>query len=428
MDYFKPISISLSPNTEKDDIQLAFRLLFQSWRWKTINNKQLTINTLEEEFKRYLGVKFAVSFNSGRSAFLAILNSLSLNKGDEVLLQAFTCNAVPNPIIWAGLKPIYVDCDERNFNIDIEDLKRTLRQAQGKKPKVLMVQHTFGLPADLDEILEICQENKLILIEDCAHSLGATYKGKKVGNFGKASFFSFGRDKIISSVYGGMAVTNDENLAKKIKKFQEKCDLPSNFWIFQQLLHPILVNFLILPLYGFFDIGRLILLFFQKIKILSKAVSKKEKKGKKPVYFPKRFPNALAVLALNQLKKLERFILHQKEIARFYGENLKNTNFILPKENQERVYMRYSVLIGDYETDEILKKSRKSKIFLNDGWRKTPITPPDTNQKAMEYLSGSCSTAEKIAKTILNLPTHINISQKDAQKIIDSLKNSIKHL
>lgn len=179
----KPISISLSPNTEKDDIQLAFRLKFQFWLWK----KGKAIEELENQFKNYLGLKHAISFNSGRSSLMAILNSLNLEKGSEVLLQAFTCNAAPNPIIWNGLKPVYVDCDEETFNIDIEDLKKKITP----QSKAVMVQHTFGLAAEMDKILNVCRENNLILIEDCAHSLGAEYQGKKVGTFGKAAFFSF---------------------------------------------------------------------------------------------------------------------------------------------------------------------------------------------------------------------------------------------
>ena len=97
--YLKPISISLSPNTEKDDIWLAFKLLFQPWRWE----KGKTIKELEGEFKKYFGVRNTISFNSGRSALMAILDSLGLEKNSEVLLQAFTCNAAANPIIWSRL-------------------------------------------------------------------------------------------------------------------------------------------------------------------------------------------------------------------------------------------------------------------------------------------------------------------------------------
>jgi len=417
--YLKPISISLSPNTEPDDTKLAFRLIWQPWKWKNPSTGSGQVADLENEFKKYLGVKHAISFNSGRSALMAILDSLGLEKDSEILLQAFTCNAAANPIIWSGLKPVYVDCDEKTFNIDVEDLKKkiTLRQAQGKHLKAVMIQHTFGLPADIDEILRICQENSLILIEDCAHSLGAVYKGKKVGTFGRVAFFSFGRDKIISSVYGGMAVTNDENLAKKIREYQEKIGYPSYLWTKQQLLHPVLMNRLILPTYRIF--GKYLLVLFQWLQILTKAVHWKEKIGEKPNYFPKRLPNTLAILALNQFKKLERFNNHRKEIAEFYYNKLKGTSFELPPES-EQIYLRFTA--KHPKAHEIIKKAWQKNILIGD-WYTTPIAPQDTKLEKMKYILDSCSKAEKLAKITLNLPTHINISQEDAKKIVDFLKS-----
>ena len=223
MGVFSPISISLSPNTEKDDIFLALKLIFQPWKWK----KGKAVQKLEKQFQDYLGVRYAFSFNSGRTSLITILKSLGLENQDEVLLQSFTCNAAVNPILWSGLKPVYVDSDENTFNIDITDLERKITP----KSRIIVVQHTFGLPAEMNKVLEIAEKNNLILIEDCAHSLGAEYNDQKAGTFGKASFFSFSRDKIISSVYGGMIVTNDENLAQKIKKFQQENSYHSFFWI-----------------------------------------------------------------------------------------------------------------------------------------------------------------------------------------------------
>ena len=420
--YFKPISISLSPNTEKDDVDLALKLIFHPWFWKIgVNQRQSASTLLEEEFKKHLRVNYAISFNSGRSALMAILDALGIKKGDEILLQAFTCNSAVNPILNFGAKPVFVDVDE-TINLDPEDLEKKIT----KKSKAVMIQHTFGWPAKIDEILEICKKYNLYLIEDCAHSLGAKFHGKFCGTFGDASFFSFGRDKIISSVFGGMAVTNNNEIGERIKNFKEKLGFPSNFWIFQQLLHPILTNYLVLPAYGISsNLGRIILGLFHILKILSKGVYKKEKEGKIPKYFPRKLPNALAILALNQFKKLEKFNKHRREIAKFYENELKNTKFILPlaksKENIIPTFMRYPILT-DFDTDEILKEARKEKIYLDDGWRKTPIVPPDTNVSKMNYIFGSCPRAEKVAKTIVNLPTHINISQKDAQKIIEFLK------
>ncbi len=415
MSKLKPISISLSPNTEKDDIWLAFKLLWQPWRWKNPSAGSGQVADLENEFKKYLGVKYAISFNSGRSSLMAILNSLGLNKGDEVLLQAFTCNAVPNPIIWEGFTPVYVDCDENTFNIDTADLKRKITP----KSKAVIVQHTFGLPAHMDEIIKICEENNLILIEDCAHSLGAEYKGRKVGTFGKVSFFSFSRDKVISSVYGGMVTTNDDALAKKIREYQKKVRYPSYFWIKQQLLHPILMNWLILPTYKIF--GKYLLVLFQWTHILSKAVHWKEKRGKKPCYFPKRFPNALAILALNQFKKLERFNNHRREIAGFYYQELKNTNFELVGEHEGRknIFLRFA--IKHPQAHDIIKKAWQNNLLIGD-WYTTPIAPHDTKMEKMQYVPGSCPVAEKLAKITLNLPTHINISKEEAKKVIEFIK------
>lgn len=417
MNSFRPILISLSPNTEKDDILLALKLIFQPPKWK----KGKAIQKLEEEFKKYLGVKYAFSFNSGRSALMAILEAMEIGEGDEVLLQAFTCNSAVNPILKRGAKPVFIDIDD-SLNLDPLDLRKKITS----RSRIIMIQHNFGWPAQIEEILKIVEEGNLFLIEDCAHSLGAKFKGRFCGTFGDAAFFSFGRDKIISSIFGGMAVTNNEKLAKRINEFHQRLDYPSSFWIFQQLLHPILINYLAIPAYGLnANLGRILLGLFHKISFLSKAVYKEEKKGEISKYFPKRFPNTLAILALNQFRKLERFNKHRREIADFYQKALKNTNFTLPlakdKKNRTPAFLRCPILT-DFDTDKILKEARKRKIYLDDGWRKSPIAPLDTNLKKMKYLLGSCPRAEKTAKSIVDLPTHINISEKKAQKIVDFLK------
>lgn len=413
--YIKPISISLSPNTEKDDVLLALKLLFQPWKWKeNIKSRNSSVKCLEKEFRNYFDAKYVFSYNSGRTALMAILSSLSLSNEDEVLLQAFTCNAAVNPIIWSNLKPVFVDCDEKNFNIDCEDLKRKITP----KSRVVVVQHTFGLPLEMDKISEICRARDLILIEDCAHSLGAEYKQRKAGIFGKAAFFSFSRDKIISSVYGGMAITNDAKLAEKLLEFQEKISEPSCFWIGQQLLHPVFMNWLILPCYRFF--GKYLLVLFQTLKILSKAIHKKEKQGEKPDYFPKKMPEALASLALNQFKKLERFNEHREKIAGFYFEKLRNSEFELPLkfENGKQAWLRFT--IKHCQAHQIIKQARRKNLLIGD-WYMGPIAPKDTNLEKMGYIFGKCPNAEKLAKITLNLPTHINIGLNDAQKIIDFL-------
>ncbi len=435
----RPISISLSPNVEPDDVKLASSLLFKkrvevSPRQACLGETSTTpALELEGKFRDYLGVKAAYSFNSGRSALMAVLQGLELEKGSEVLLQAFTCNAAANPIIWSGLQPVYVDCDQ-NYNLSVEDLKKKITP----KSRVVMIQHTFGLPADIDAIQEVCNEHNLILIEDCAHSLGAIYKGKPIGTFGEAAFFSFSRDKIISCVYGGVAVTNNEALAKKIATFQEKAGYPSDAWTNQQLLHPILMDKIILPTYSFF--GRYLLVLFQWLNVLSKAIHWKEKRGMCPNYFPKRLPDKLALLAINQLKKLERFNDYRRELAKFYRQELsdcvgpthaekelrgsdprKNSGFVLPNElpDTKPTYLRFAIRHND--AAKIIKKAWRKNLLLGD-WYRTPVDPFDTLPDTVNYKKGSCPNAESFAGKMINLPTHINIRETEAKKIIEFIK------
>lgn len=408
----RPISISLSPNVEKDDVLLAFSLLFNPLKFF----QSSSVRRIEEYFKRYLKADNAFAFNSGRSAMMAILNSLNLKKGDEVLVQAFTCNAVPNPILWEGLKPVYVDCNEDDFNMSPRDLVKKIT----KNSKVVVLQHTFGLPADIDAILAICKQYNLILIEDCAHSLGAKYKGRLVGSFGKASFFSFSRDKVISSVYGGVAVSNDKELSEMIKEYWDKTKKASFLWTIQQLLHPITMNWIILPTYSIF--GKYLLVAFQWFNILSKAVHWKEKRGKKPSYFPKRLPEALAILAEQQLSKLNRFNSHRIKIAGLYEKELKDTPFKLQEHFSSREHIYLRVPVRNSQAHEIIKAAWKKNILLGD-WYTSPIAPFDTIEKRVGYVRGVAPIAEQLSTETFNLPTHIGITAKEVNLIVSFLKN-----
>ena len=221
-----------------------------------------------------------------------------------------------------------------------------------------------------------------------------------------------------------MVVTNDILLAEKLKKIQKEIGHPSHFWIFQQLLHPILLKFIILPIYNFLDLGKIFLVLSQWLHILSKAVHWKEKRGVMPNYFPKALPNALAIMALNQFLKLDKFYERRKEISKFYCENLKGTSFSfidnLSPKNIKQSFLRFT--IKHPKAHEIIYDAWQNQNILIGDWYTTPIAPADTKLDQMHYKRGSCPTAEKLSKITLNLPTHINISKKDAEKIINFLK------
>lgn len=411
----KVISSILSPNFEKDDVSLSLKLVFSPWHWK----KGEKIRELERTFKEKFGLGDCFSFNSGRSCLLAVLRAMDIKEGDEVIVQGFTCNAVVNPIIKTGARAVFVDL-KNDLNID----EKKIEEKISSRTKAVIVQHTFGWPAEIEPIKEICQRNNLYLIEDCAHALGAKYGNKYCGSFGDAGFFSFGKDKIISSVFGGMLAINNQKLVNKVGEIYEKSPFPSSFWIFQQLIYPSLMEYIFLPLFRFRP-GRIFWSLMFELNVFSlRSVTKKENRGVLPSSFGKKLPNALACLALNQLNKLERFNGHRREIARIYFKELRDISVFNEDFNErEPVFMRFPLLTD--KSSLIISELRKSSVFLNDGWRETIVVPPKTLQEKMGYEKGECRLAEKVSKNIVSLPTHIKVSFEEAKEISSIVRSLV---
>lgn len=403
------IAISLSPNTQKQDYITALSQFLSPWSYI----KGDYFNKLEWWFKKYFKASYAVSFDSGRSSQYAILKSLGIGKGDEVLVQAFTCVAVPNSVLWVGAKPVYVDIEKNSYNMDPKDMVRKIN----KKTKVVIVQHTFGQAAKIEEICQIAREHKITVIEDCAHALGVTVNGKKIGVFGDAAFFSFGRDKVISSVFGGMAVTNNKELGEKLRKFQGRLAFPSIFWVVQQLLHPLFFS-IILPTYNFLNIGKTILWSAQKLHLLSLPVADIEKKGEKPTFYPQKMPNALAKLAIVQLERLERFNKRRREITAVYA---KQFNI---KVNVGDIYLRFAIEVDS--PWQLLSMAKKREVLLGD-WYSHVVDPKDVVLAKIGYRMGSCPLAEKAASRIINLPTYPRMTIEDAKRVIQIVNNYVKN-
>ncbi len=414
----RPIFTSLSPNTEKEDALLALRLLFSPGRWV----KGKAEEELKELFNTFLGKRRVFLLNSGRSALMVLLKALNFEEKSEVIVQGFTCNALINPIKWSNLSPVYVDIRRGSLCMDPLKLKKKI----SSRTKAVIVQHTFGYPAEIEKIRKICNENNLVLIEDCAHALGGSRGEKKLGTFGDASFFSLGRNKIISSVFGGVLVVNSNDLAKKVEKKFGKISYPSIRWTIGKILHPIFFTFLVKPLFSVFSVGKGIMLVLQRLNFFGRSVSKKEKEGERPNFFPKKMPNSLAKLGVLQFQKLDKFIARQRETARFYRENLLSGKVSLTSSSPGRVYMRFPVLVKNRDTDKILKEAKKKEIYLDDGWRGLPVVPPGTNQEKMDYYWGECPVAERVAREIINLPTNIHIDKKKAERVVQFLNSELE--
>ena len=400
----KVISASLSPNTDSDDVWLAFKTMMTPWTWKHGKANQ----KVEQWFVKQYPSSVIASFNSGRCALFALLQSFDIGEGDEVLLQAFTCVAVPNSVKWTGATPVFIDIDE-TVNIDVRDAEKKLTS----KAKALIVQHTFGVPAQMDTIVGFCKKHNLILIEDCAHSLGATFKRKAIGSFGDAAFFSFGRDKVVSSVWGGVS-TKYKVQSTKLIQIQENTIFPPLFWIFQQLLHPIAFS-IILASYNIW-IGKLLLFILQRLHFLSKPVYREELTSGKPNIFPAKFPNALALLLMHQLAKLEQMNKNRHDIAKLYRNNLKNMNSINTISDIDgSIFLRFPLLVDN--PLEYMRKAKAKGILLGN-WYHHVIDPAGVDYRAIGYTMGSCPKAEQVSATVLNLPTRI--TSQEAYNVISS--------
>ncbi|MBI1919255.1 aminotransferase class I/II-fold pyridoxal phosphate-dependent enzyme [Candidatus Microgenomates bacterium] len=399
------IAISLSPNTQKKDYMTALAQLFSPWSY--IHGQY--VKKVEQWFQKYFNARFAISFDSGRSAQYAILSALGIGKGDEVLVQAFTCVAVPNSVLWTGAKPIYVDIEKNSYNMSPEDLVKKIN----KNSKAIIIQHTFGQAAKIKEICQIAKKHKLVLIEDCAHGMGASVNSQKLGTFGEVAFFSFGRDKVVSSVFGGMVVTRDKRIGERVKEFQKNLAYPSVFWIVQQLLHPIFFS-IILPTYNFFNLGKVILKVSQALHLLGKPVAEMEKKGQRPKFYPRKLPNSLARLALVQLGRLESFNKKRKVIAAVYAKELSI------KIKDQDIHVRFPLLVN--RRDELLKSAKSRGILLGD-WYSHVVDPKGVDLTKIGYAFGSCPMAEQSATKIINLPTYPRMSVNDVRKVVRIVKD-----
>lgn len=173
------------------------------------------VNKFEEELAHYVGAKYGAALSAGTAAIHMALKALDVKEGDIVFCSTLTFSATANPIIYQNATPVFIDCDRETWNMDPEALKKAFEKYPN--PKAVVIVHLYGTPAKMDEIMKICNEHNVPLVEDAAESLGATYKGKQTGTFGKYGIFSFNGNKIITTSGGGMLVSDDEERIQKVR-------------------------------------------------------------------------------------------------------------------------------------------------------------------------------------------------------------------
>lgn len=409
----KTIFTGFSPNLTLRDTLISLKYLCLPWNWFFWQNGKYPA-IAEKKLQEFFNIKFCNVFDSGRSALYFALKSLGAAEEIEVLVQAYTCVVVANAINWTDAKPIYVDIGN-DFNIDPNDLVKKITT----KTKILIIQHTFGQPAKLDEILAIAKQYNLKVVEDCAHSLGARYNNKLTGTFGDIGMLSFGSDKIISCCRGGALITNNELLNKKISEYKNSLQQASYNKIFQHLMHyP--VFYFSKPLYSF-KIGKLLLLLAKKIGIINSIIYQPEKIGERVKFYPAKLSNALAQILVNQINEIDIINRHRQQIATLYSQKIKNKNIKSPlKDSVNSIYLRYPILIN--EPKKLLAYTKKQNIILGD-WYNASLAPADCNLDKTGYKIGDCYNAELLASQSVNLPTDRQINFEDVERIIKTINS-----
>lgn len=311
------IFTGFAPNITPADIVTVLSYMVLPWRWVHIRTGVYTARA-HTALAQYLGVPYVYVCDSGRSALYIALQALGVGKGDAVLVQAYTCVVVINAITQLGATPIYVDINT-DYNMDPVDADKKITLPH---VKALIIQHTFGVPADIDTLIALARTHGVPTIEDAAHALGARYKGQLVGTYADIGMYSFGSDKIISCVRGGALSTADAALATRIASVQQALPQPSLLHTLRHLLH-IPVFAVGKALYGI-GVGKWLLALTKRLHIVNKIVYPAEKRGGFAPSYPSRLANSLAHILTMQLADLDARNAHRMRIAQQYSAGIHN--------------------------------------------------------------------------------------------------------
>lgn len=335
----------------------------------------------EEEFRKYLGVKQAISLNSCTSALQLAIEASGL-KG-EIIVPSFTFVASANAIVKAGCKPVFADIEYDTCNIDPRDVERKITE----KTVGIMPVHFAGQSCRMDEMVEIAEKNDLMIIEDSAEAIGAEYKGKKTGTFG-IGCFSFWATKNMTTGEGGMLTTNDDELAEKVRILRGHGN-PTTTWEREGKKMP-WIRDCIMPGYNF------------------------------------RMSNILAAIGVVQLKKLEKMNERRRELAKYYDKHLDFDKIDKPVELKEckHVYQMYTIKVKDVDRDEFIFKLRERGVGAS-----VHFDPPVHLCTYYRSLyKDKLPVTEKVSKSIVTLPLYPGMSREEQDEVISAIEDVLKAL
>ncbi len=390
---------------------LLFKLAFlRFWKENSL---------LKKEFLEFLWLKNSkiITFYNWRSAIFHCLKILNLKKDDEVIVNSYTCVSVSNAVIQSWAKIEYSQIDEKNLNLDLEELEKNIWE----KTKVIIFQHTFWSSKNFLEVLKIAKKYNILVIEDCAHNISSPLLQRRGarGEVWDFSIFSSWRDKVISSVTGGFLVINNSKYFSKVSEIEKKLKPVSRTLALQNLFYNI-VAYKSYKTYNIFKLWRIIMFASLKLKIIPIILNIKEKSCNFNL-FNYNLPNSLAYLARKELKKVNIYNENRKKIAKFYYENLRKISEIkMLNFDEENIYFGFPIFVKD--SKKLYNFARNHWIILWNFWSYSPIAPVWTNLENAKYNIKDFEIAKKVSNEILHLPNSMNINLKDAEEVVGIIR------
>nr|WP_308757866.1 DegT/DnrJ/EryC1/StrS family aminotransferase [uncultured Bacteroides sp.] len=364
----------------------------------------------EQELSKYLGGGNVKTFASGRMAFYSLLNAMGVSKDDEVVLTGYTCSVMVNAVFRTGAKAVFADIDKDTFGMDPAKLKTVINE----RTKVVVAQHSFGIPCEIDKISAICQEAGVFLIEDCALSLGSKYKGVVLGNFGDAAIFSTDHSKPLNTLIGGFLYTNTSTLFDKLSVIWDQCPELSTEHrssILKRLLwerkcySPFRYKYLMLSGY----MNRIKKRFSSVINPFLENDYSPLSRLQQGYNYPSKLPEFLAYLGILELKSYADNGLKKCDelytfIAKMSNEEVEFPNAYFNKECQ---IIPLRII---FRTPKKIFSEMSMFLDVNWIWFREPIVCTKLPLIEYGYVEGTCITSEKVCEDIFNIPITMNDS------------------
>ena len=344
----------------------------------------ITTGPLVVEFEKKIsdrvGARHGVAVSSGTAALHAAMYALDVKPGDEVIVPPITFAATSNSVIYQGGTPVFCDVSPDTLLIDTQKI----RDAITPRTKAIVAVDYAGQPCDWDELKKIADENNLSLVADSCHALGATYKGRPCGSLADITVFSFHPVKHITTGEGGMAVTNDEKLAERLRRFRG---------------------------HG-----------------ITSTASEREKIGAwkyemVDLGYNYRLSDIQCALGISQLKKLDGWLKKRDELAKIYAEALKGSkaNPLKVNENSSHAWHLYTVKVPN--RDKTFKKMREKGIGVNVHY--SPVHLHPYYREKFGHKPGEFPIAEEAATEILTLPLWPGMEKENVLRVVDALNEAL---